>query len=265
MFLGDDVTLRVTTGTIAISETIGGAAVAGTDGGLIKEGAGTLVLSAVNSYQGGTFINGGTLSVAADNNLGASTGGLSFDGGTLRVTGFGFDSTARTMTMLGGGAGFDIDEGGHTFTAAQTLTGAGGLTKLGAGTLLLTGANDYTGGTLVSAGTLRGNTGSLQGDIVNDAAVVFDQGVAGTYAGNMDGIGGLTKLGAGTAHPDRHQQLCRRDAGLGRDAPGHHGQPSRARSPPTCTTVAVQPGDNRHLCRSAWMATASSSNPDRAR
>ena len=32
--------------------------------------------------------------------------------------------------------------------------GNGGLEKLGAGTLTLTGANTYTGGTLVSAGTL---------------------------------------------------------------------------------------------------------------
>ena len=52
-----------------------------------------------------------TLSVSADANLGAATGGLTFDGGTLRVTGIRFGSTARTMTMLGGGAGFDIVEG----------------------------------------------------------------------------------------------------------------------------------------------------------
>ena len=38
----------------------------------------------------------------------------------------------------------------------------------------MNGVNTYGGGTLVSAGALRGNTASLQGDIVNDASVIFD-------------------------------------------------------------------------------------------
>ena len=39
--------------------------------------------------------------------------------------------------------------------------------------MILTGTNTYSGGTLVSAGTLQGNTLSLQGAITNNAAVVF--------------------------------------------------------------------------------------------
>jgi autotransporter-associated beta strand protein len=57
--------------------------------------------------------------------------------------------------------------------------------------------NDYTGGTTVSGGTLIGTTSSLQGSIVNNAAVVFDQGFDGTYVGSMSGSGGLTTLGIG--------------------------------------------------------------------
>ena len=49
-----------------------------------------------------------------------------------------------------------------------------------------------------SAGTLQGNTTSLQGNIVNNAAVVFDQAATGTYAGAMSGTGSLTKQNAGT-------------------------------------------------------------------
>ena len=41
-------------------------------------------LSGINSYQGGTAINGGALAVAADANLGAAAGGLAFGGGTLQ-------------------------------------------------------------------------------------------------------------------------------------------------------------------------------------
>ncbi|MFO8014419.1 MAG: autotransporter domain-containing protein, partial [Phycisphaerae bacterium] len=38
----------------------------------------------------------------------------------------------------------------------------------------------------------------LQGDVANDAAVVFDQAAGGTYAGVLSGTGSVTKTGAGT-------------------------------------------------------------------
>ena len=57
--------------------------------------------------------------------------------------------------------------------------------------MLLTGANTYTGGTTVSGGILMGTTTSLQGDILNNAVVVFSQTGSGTYAGNMSGSGAL--------------------------------------------------------------------------
>ncbi|WP_339907845.1 autotransporter domain-containing protein [Pseudomonas guineae] len=74
-----------------------------------------------------------------------------------------------------------------------------GLTSLNvtSGTTTLTGANTYTGGTTVSGGTLQGSSTSLQGDILNNAMVNFEQETDGTYAGVMSGTGSLSKTGAG--------------------------------------------------------------------
>ncbi len=162
------------------------------DGSLTKEGAGTLALSGANTYTGGTAINGGTVQVGADNNLG--TGDIAYNSGTLQYSAS-FD-TAKNMALesLGG----TIDTNGYDSTASGVIAGDGSLTKEGTGNLTLTGNNSYSGGTTVSAGVLTGNTDSLQGDIVNNAAVVFDQAVAGTYADVMSGSGSLTKSNSGT-------------------------------------------------------------------
>ena len=79
---------------------------------------------------------------------------------------------------------------------AGVISGTGSVEKRGAGVLTLTGASNYAGGTLVSAGTLLGDTTSLQGDVTNDAALVFDQAADGTFAGTVRGRA-LKKRGAG--------------------------------------------------------------------
>lgn len=50
----------------------------------------------------------------------------------------------------------------------------------------------------VIEGTLVGDTSSLQGDIDNDARLVFDQSITGSYAGSLSGSGTLEKSGDGT-------------------------------------------------------------------
>ena len=64
------------------------------EGSFIKQGEGVLTLSGANTYTDGTFINGGTLSVSSDQNLGSSLGLLVFggEGGTLQTTGTIFSS-----------------------------------------------------------------------------------------------------------------------------------------------------------------------------
>lgn len=138
-------------------------------GGLVKQGAGTLTLTGANTYTGGTTVSAGTLQGNA----------TSLQGNILNNAAVVFDqATAGTY--------------------AGAMSGSGALTKKGVGLLILTGGNIYSGGTTVSAGTLQGNADNLQGNIVNNAAVVFDQATAGTYAGSLSGTGSLTKQGAGS-------------------------------------------------------------------
>ncbi|MDQ0072506.1 outer membrane autotransporter protein [Variovorax boronicumulans] len=127
--------------------------IAGTDG-VLKTGAGTLALSGANTYTGGTTVRGGALQIGADNNLGAASGGLTLDGGTLRVAGAAgpvvIDSK-RGITL--GAAGGTLDLVGGSFGAAGGITGGGGLTVQGNGGILsLTTANSYAGSTTLQDG-----------------------------------------------------------------------------------------------------------------
>jgi autotransporter-associated beta strand protein len=160
--------------------TVGGV-ISGVGGSLVTNG-GSLSLLGANTYSGGTTVNGGTLSISSDANLGAAGGSLALDAGTLRASGT--FTTSRTTTLTGSGT-FDVGIG--TLTHAGAIGGSGGLVKEGAGTLILTGAISYAGGTTVSRGTLQGNTTTLLGNIANNGAVVFDQAADGSYGGVMSG------------------------------------------------------------------------------
>ncbi|MBS7791996.1 autotransporter-associated beta strand repeat-containing protein [Roseococcus sp. SDR] len=142
-------------------------------GSLAQAGSGVLTLSGAATHTGGT-------SIAA--------------GGTLRVTG-----------SLGGDVSNDgalVFARATALTYAGAISGAGMLTQAGTGTLTLTGANTHTGGTTISAGTLRvgdgGTSGSITGNITNNAALVFNRSDALTYGGVISGTGSLTQAGAGT-------------------------------------------------------------------
>jgi autotransporter-associated beta strand protein len=138
-------------------------------GSLVKTGTGSLRLTGLNTYFGGTTVNGGSLI-----------------GDTESLQGNILDNTAVEFDQPGAG------------TYAGTISGTGALIKSGLGTLTLSGPNTYTGGTTVTSGILAGTTTSLQGDILNNAVVVFDQSFDGVFAGAMGGSGSLVKSGGGT-------------------------------------------------------------------
>ena len=113
---------------------------------LVKTDLGTLVLNAANTYTGGTDINGGTVQIASDSELGPAGTAIGMNAGTLRTTQSLAQSRAITLGAQGGGV---EPLAGTTLTLAGNIGGAGSLTKLGAGTAILTGSNSYGGGTVV--------------------------------------------------------------------------------------------------------------------
>ncbi len=135
---------------------------------IIKDGAGTAVLTGETSLSGGADVNAGVLQI----NAGRLSGSILNNA-----------SVVFAQTIDG--------------TYSGNMSGSGSLIKSGPGSLRLIGTNSYRGGTVVAAGNLIGDTASLQGFINNNAIVTFDQPFDGTYDGSMVGAGRLIKNGPG--------------------------------------------------------------------
>ena len=163
--------------------------------------AGTMVLGAgaVLTSPNVNLLTGGTLSLST---AALANDALNINGGTLQVTGIALNSLPNTIAYGANGGTFDIVAAANTFSISQALAGAGSLTKIGAGTLALTGDNTYSGGTTISAGTLQlgngGTTGSLAGNILNNAILAFNRSNALTFGGVISGTGAVQQNGAGT-------------------------------------------------------------------
>ena len=83
-----------------------------------------------------------------------------------------------------------------------TPPGPGTLEKVGAGTLILSGTNTYTGGTIISAGVLQlgngGASGSIVGNVLNNATLAFNRSDVFTFSGVISGVGVVQQNGTGT-------------------------------------------------------------------
>jgi autotransporter-associated beta strand protein len=150
-------------------------------------GGGVMTLTGNNTYTGGTTVTGGflsgvghisggaTLAVASEGNIGgASAGGLTLDGGTLRfLSGF---TLNQPVTLGGSTSAGAVDLFGQTPTIMGIIGdpsgGSGTLIvndTVGNGRLTLGGANSYSGGTVINAGTVAvsadNNLGNAEGSV----------------------------------------------------------------------------------------------------
>ena len=136
-------------------------------GTLSKQGTGTLYLTGTNSYSMGTNILDGTIV-----------------GNTNSIKG--------DITLAASGSKVIFNQASSD-TFSGNITGPGSFTKTGAGTLTLSGVNSYSGGTNISSGILAGNSTSIQGNITNGGALIFNQSSTGTFSGTIIGSGSFTK------------------------------------------------------------------------
>ncbi len=171
-------TIDLGSGTLSLGSNDFSSSFAGTISGggrLIKTGRRTLVLTGAATHTGGTTISGGTLQIGNGGTTGSLSGAIVNNG----------------MLVL---------NRSDAVTLANVMSGTGAFIKMGTGTATLTGANTYSGGTLVSAGRLRGDTNALQGEmeIAGAGTLEFAQTSTGTYAGSIYGTGAFEKTGTGT-------------------------------------------------------------------
>ena len=142
---------------------------------LTKDGAGSLTLTATNTYSG-TTISAGTLQIGAGGIVGTLGSGAVTDNAALVFN--------RTDSYGG--------------TVSNAISGSGTVT-LSAGTLTLGGSNTYTGATTVSVGTLKlGATGALGNGTSNTSGVSVTSGAVLDLVGiSATAAAGITLSGTG--------------------------------------------------------------------
>lgn len=149
-------TFVLTGGGASTPATVTGTApTANSSGGLTFTGSGRTTLTGTNLYTGATVVNGGTLQINDDTQLGAvpasPTVNLTLNGATL----YNNDSTpsinANRIISLGTGGGY-LQAGWtpKTLTVNGLITGVGGLAiNWDAGAVVLNAVNNYAGNTTI--------------------------------------------------------------------------------------------------------------------
>ncbi|MEO5714831.1 MAG: autotransporter-associated beta strand repeat-containing protein [Luteolibacter sp.] len=176
---GNTMNLQSGNGELVLAAMTSGITVSGpiinngaTVGNVTIMGAGSNVVTfaGTNTYTGTTTIGSGTLSVAANANLGATAAPVTINGGTLTVTA-GFTDT-HVLTIGAGGGTINVNAGSGQFYlhTAGLLSGTGALTL-----------QKTTGGTLAAnSGNIRidvANTG-YTGNVIVQGGGIFEYGAA---------------------------------------------------------------------------------------
>lgn len=164
---------------------------------LTKTGAGSLTLSAANTYTGPTTVVAGTLTVGSTGSLEDSVA-VTVNGGTYANNAT--NDTVGTVTLKNGVIGGTAIHQASSYAVENgmvtgRLGGFGALTKTTAGQVILSAANTYSGGTVVSGGTLTvSRAGSLDdlGSITIENGAVYELGGADTV-GDVTLINGVIR------------------------------------------------------------------------
>lgn len=169
--------------------------------GILKQGSGTLTLSAANTYTGNATISAGVMSIINTGALaGFNTNGrfAVAPNATLAVYNAVTDAevtTLRNTTNFRANAaiGFDTTSGNRTYTPTlnNTSQGALGVTKLGQNTLIIPTAGTYTGTTSVLVGTLS----TFGANIIPDSSPVFIDSGATLVLGGPDTLATISGRG----------------------------------------------------------------------
>jgi autotransporter-associated beta strand protein len=195
--------------TINSGRTLSVTNVSGTAMNLIKNGAGTLTMTApTNTYSGGTTVNAGTLGFKdfgfftqllgpgpVTINSGATlalnrtalTNSMTLNSATV-TAGNSFGSTLSGPINLIGTSTINIT---GNLTLSGDMSGSGGLIKSGAATVPVTGTNTYAGTTTINAGTLKFKYSIYSNDVAQwtpanitvatNAALVINVGGTGEF------------------------------------------------------------------------------------
>ena len=153
-------------------------------------GAGTTVLSGVNTYSGGTNVIGARVQVTNASSIGG--GALTLDNGVFQAGAAGLTFFNDVKVNTGGGT---FDSNGNTLSIAGNITdgnGPGALTIIdstGGGMTELAGTNTYSGGTTVTNTTLQvtNNASVGTGTVTLDEARFQTDGLGGnlTFTNNF--------------------------------------------------------------------------------
>lgn len=106
-------------------------------GTLSKIGAGTLILSASNTYSSGTLLSGGSVAFAGVNSLG--TGAVSLSGGSSLIYGGSSAATLANDISVTSGTGIIGNTSGSILTLGGTLTKSGSILEFYGGSYNVTG------------------------------------------------------------------------------------------------------------------------------
>jgi fibronectin-binding autotransporter adhesin len=197
--------------------TAGGTNPGGTVGGGksfmqgLAGGVSTNLLGANGGYGGGgggSNVGGGGGGYSGGGAGSSNTGGGGGGGGSFLAAGL-FNPSALSGVNSGNGMvsiESNIDALVYNYSGTSTISGnisgaSALLTQSGTGTTVLTGSNTYGGATTISAGSLQlgngGATGSISGNITDNADLTFDLSGGPTISSKISGSGTLTQAGSG--------------------------------------------------------------------